>query len=119
MCLRSPSPGASIRACACAIGGSLRYVDPVQDNADLAAVKAKFRGKLAVAGGINSGVTLARGAPQEIAAAVRAAVRTLGPGGGFILAPVDALFPDTPWSSVEAMIAAWREACKEIAKAGR
>lgn len=97
----------------------LYYVDPVQDNADLATVKAKFRGKLAVAGGINSGVTLARGAPEEIAAAVRAAIRTLGPGGGFILAPVDALFPDTPWSSVEAMIAAWRETCKEIVEGRR
>jgi len=25
------------------------------------------------------------------------------------LAPVDALFPDTPWASVQAMIEAWRE----------
>ena len=45
---------------------------------------------------------------------LRAAMRTLGPGGGFILAPVDALFPDTPWPSVEAMIAAWREECAAV-----
>jgi hypothetical protein len=28
----------------------------------------------------------------------------------FILSPVDALFPDTPWESVETMIEAWQEA---------
>jgi hypothetical protein len=86
----------------------LYYVDPVQDKADLAAVKARFGGRMALAGGINSGVTLASGSAAEIRAAVRQALTTLGPAG-FILAPVDALFPDTPWSSVEAMIAAWKE----------
>jgi hypothetical protein len=87
----------------------LYYVDPVQDTTDLHAVKAKFAGKMAVAGGINSGVTLASGSPAEIRAAVHAAVGTLAPGGGFILAPVDALFPDTPWASVQAMLDAWME----------
>ncbi len=86
----------------------LYYVDPVQDDANLATVKAKFQGRLAVAGGINSGVTLASGSPQEIRQAVYIAMQTLAPGGGFILAPVDALFPDTPWPSVQAMIEAWR-----------
>lgn len=85
------------------------YVDPVQDKADLKAVKERFDGKMAVVGGLSSGVTLANGTPGEIRQAVHTAVRTLAPRGGFILAPVDALFPDTPWSSVEAMIEAWRE----------
>ncbi len=87
----------------------LYYVDSVQDKADLAEVKRAIGGKMAVAGGINSGVTLASGSTEEIRQAVYTAVRTLGRGGGFILAPVDALFPDTPWSSVEAMIEAWRQ----------
>jgi uroporphyrinogen-III decarboxylase len=86
----------------------LYYVDQVQDKADLAAVKAKFGGRMALAGGINSGVTLASGTAAEIREAVGRALAALGPGG-FILAPVDALFPDTPWASVEAMIAAWQE----------
>jgi len=87
----------------------LYYVDPVQDRADLAEVKTRIGGRFAVAGGVNSGVTLASGTPEEIREAVRRAVRILATGGGFILAPVDALFPDTPWASVEAMIEAWRE----------
>ena len=87
----------------------LYWVDPVQDKADLAAVKEAFGGQLAVAGGINSALTLGRGSPDEIRQAVIAAIKALGPGGGFILSPVDALFPDTPWSSVEAMISTLQE----------
>jgi uroporphyrinogen-III decarboxylase len=86
----------------------LYYVDPLQEKKDLASVKSRFGGRLSVAGGISSSVTLHSGSQSEIRQAIRAAVEKLGPSG-FILAPVDALFPDTPWSSVEAMIEAWRE----------
>ena len=58
----------------------LYYVDPVQDKADLGEVKRAIGGKMAVAGGINSGVTLASGSTEEIRQAVYTAVRTLGPG---------------------------------------
>jgi hypothetical protein len=87
----------------------LYYVDAVQDKTDLAEVKERFRGRLALAGGVNSAVTLGSGSRADIRAAVERAMEVLGPDG-FILAPVDALFPDTPWASVEAMIEAWREA---------
>jgi len=87
----------------------LYYVDPVQDHVDLAKARKMFGGKMAVAGGINSGVTLATGTPGQIRAEVKAALETFGNQGGLILSPVDALFPDTPWSNVETMIAAWKE----------
>jgi uroporphyrinogen-III decarboxylase len=99
----------------------LYYVDPVQDKTNLAQVKERFHGilesgggrpersrRVALAGGVNSAVTLGSGTPEQIRAAVHDAVRTLGPDG-YILAPVDAIFPDTPWKSVAAMIAAWKE----------
>ena len=86
----------------------LYFVDPVQDGVDLAQAKAAFGGRLALAGGINSSITLGQGSREEIRQAVHHAAEALGPEG-FILAPVDALFPDTPWPSVEAMIDAWRE----------
>ena len=89
----------------------LYYVDPVAEKGKLPAIADKFAGRLAVAGGVSSGVTLAAGLRDEISREVEAAMCTFGPGGGFILAPVDALFPDTPWSSVEAMIEAWRAVC--------
>ena len=90
----------------------LYYADPVQDNLDLDIFKEALGARFALAGGINSGVTLGEGNPREIRDAVHAAIRTLGREGGFILSPVDALFPDTPWENVETMIEAWREACE-------
>lgn len=89
----------------------LYFIDPVQDDVDLRELKQRLGGRFAIAGGVNSGVTLGSGTPGEIREAVHAAVKVLGPGGGFILAPVDALFPDTPWESVQIMIEAWREVC--------
>jgi len=87
----------------------LYFVDPVQDNVDLIALNEALRRRFAVAGGMNSGITLGTGTSQEVREAVRTAMETLGSGGGFILSPVDALFPDTPWENVHAMIEAWRE----------
>jgi len=39
----------------------------------------------------------------------RAAVKALGPTQRFILHPVDALFPDTPFTGVERLIECWKE----------
>jgi len=87
----------------------LYFADPVQDDLDLSEFKKQVDGAFAVAGGINSGVTLGSGDPHEIREAVHSAVKTMGAGGGFILSPVDALFPDTPEQSLDIMIEAWRE----------
>lgn len=86
----------------------LYYIDPVQEKTDFTIIKSKFRDRIALAGGISSAVTLHSGSREQIRQSVDAAVSKLGPTG-FILAPVDALFPDTPWSNVETMIEAWRE----------
>jgi len=40
---------------------------------------------------------------------VTEAIRLLGPGGGFVLLPVDQIFTDTPWENVEIMIERWQE----------
>ena len=89
----------------------LYFVDPVQDNVDLRVLKKQLSGKFALAGGINSSITLKKGSSNEIREAVRTAIETLGPDG-FILSPVDALFPDTPWKSVKTMIDSWKEICR-------
>jgi uroporphyrinogen-III decarboxylase len=87
----------------------LYYVDPVQDHVNLVDAAARFKGSMAVAGGINSSVTLARGSAEETCAAVSQALEAFGREGGFILSPVDALFPDTPSSNVDAMVKCWRD----------
>ena len=95
------------------IGFDLLYhLDPVQGGADLAVVKQKLRGHIAVLGGMNSAVTVTRGDRDEIRDAVFHAVETLGPGGGLILNPVDCLYPDAPPENIETLIEAWREVCQ-------
>ncbi len=89
----------------------LYHVDPVQGGADLAEVKRKLGGRIAVLGGVNSAITLGRGSRDDIRQAVFESVDVLGPGGGFVLSPVDCLFESTPWEAVETLIEAWREVC--------
>jgi len=38
------------------------------------------------------------------------AISILGPGGGFILTPVDSINASTPWANIEVLIEAWKEA---------
>lgn len=86
----------------------LYFVDPGQDKVDLKLLKEKLKGRMAIAGGINSSITLTKGSTDEIKETVFKFVNASGKRG-IILSPVDALFPDTPWQSVETMIAAWKE----------
>jgi uroporphyrinogen-III decarboxylase len=88
---------------------SLIGVDPVQGKADLPEVKRRLGSHMCLWGGINGALTLGHGTPDEVREATAEAIRVLGPGGGFVLYPVDQLVEETPWSNVEAMIACWRE----------
>jgi hypothetical protein len=83
-------------------------IDPVQGDADLARLKALAGDRLSFWGGINSWVTLERGGDAEIRQAVEDAVLTMGPGGGFVLLPVDALGENVTPHALEVMIDAWR-----------
>ncbi len=85
----------------------LYYADPAQDHVDLNWAKRELGQRMALAGGINTSLTLTPADPAAIQAAVCSALESMGDGGGFILSPVDALFPDTPWEGVQAMIEAW------------
>jgi uroporphyrinogen-III decarboxylase len=86
----------------------LYFVDPVQDRLSLERARELLADRLTLVGGTNA-LSLASGDRERIRSEVRRAIDILGPTNRFILHPVDALFPDTPWSGVEAMIEAWRE----------
>ena len=86
----------------------LYFIDPVQDHVSLEAA-AKLAERITVVGGTNA-LTLQSGDLGRIRDEVRKAVDALAPTHRFILHPVDAVFPDTPWDGVECMIDAWREA---------
>lgn len=86
----------------------LYFADPVQDGVDLRWARDQLAGRMTLVGGTNA-LTVGGGNHGKIRDEVRLALDTLGPTNRFVLHPVDALFPDTPWSGVEALIAAWKE----------
>jgi hypothetical protein len=85
----------------------LFFVDPVQDRMPLETARDKLSGRMTLVGGTNA-LSL-QADPQRICDEVRLAMDILGPTNRFILHPMDAIFPDTPWSGVETMIEAWKE----------
>jgi uroporphyrinogen-III decarboxylase len=67
---------------------------------------------MTLVGGTNA-LSLRCGDPNRIRDEVRQAIDVLGATNRFILHPVDAIFPDTPWSGVQTMIDAWKE-CQSL-----
>lgn len=86
----------------------LYFVDPVMDGVDLAWAREELAPRMTLVGGTNA-LSLGSGDSARIRDEVRRALDLLGPTNRFILHPVDALFPDTPWEGVETLIAAWQE----------
>jgi len=86
----------------------LYFVDPVQDRLPLEIARDLLSDRVTLVGGTNA-LTLASGDMRRIREEVCRAIEVLGPTRRFILQPVDALFPDTPWESVAQLIAAWKE----------
>jgi len=84
----------------------LYFIDPVQDTISLETARDLLGGDMTLVGGINA-VNLAVHNDAEVRDEVRRALDVLGPTNRFILQPVDALFPDTPWKRVETMIETW------------
>ena len=85
-------------------------VDPIQGtNTDLSTIREKLGGRVCLWGGLSGAVTVEMGTEQEIRAAVRHAIQTLGPDG-LILSPVDNITVDAPqtWRNVDALIDEWR-----------
>lgn len=79
---------------------------------DLSAAKESLRGKVCLWGGVNGHLTVEQGTPAQVQAEVIESLRVLGPGGGFILSPVDNIREDSPTAraNVATLIAAWRRA---------
>jgi len=86
----------------------LYFVDPIQDRISLEKARELLGGRMTLVGGTNA-LSLASGDSQRIRDEVRRAIEVLGPTNRFILHPIDAIFPDTPWSGVETMINAWKQ----------
>jgi uroporphyrinogen-III decarboxylase len=86
----------------------LYFVDPVQDGLPLEKARELLGGKITLVGGINA-LSLAPENWDHVEEQTRRAIEVLGPTNRFILHPVDAIFPDTPWEGVERLIEAWKK----------
>ena len=86
----------------------LYFVDPLLDGISMDKAKDLLGSRMCVVGGTNA-ITLATKNRKMIEEEVRQAAAAFGSSGRFILHPIDALSPDTPWEGVEMLIQAWKK----------
>jgi uroporphyrinogen decarboxylase len=86
-------------------------INPVQVSAmgDTAALKARFGNKVVFWGGIDTQHVLLYGSVEEVEAEIRKRISDLGPGGGFVVAPVHNIQPDVSPENILAMAEATRK----------
>ncbi len=85
-------------------------LNPVQPECmDPAQIKAEFGNRLSFWGTIGTQTTMPFGTPDEVRAVVRERVRSVGKGGGLLLAPTHVLEPEVPWENIVAFVEAVEE----------
>jgi uroporphyrinogen decarboxylase len=88
-------------------------LNPMQVSAqgmgDTAALKAEFGDELLFWGAIDTQAVLPFGSPQDVRDEVRRRIETLGPGGGYVLAPGHNVQSEVPPQNVVAMFEAAME----------
>jgi uroporphyrinogen decarboxylase len=84
-------------------------LNPVQPECmDPAELKRRYGSRLSFWGLIGTQSTLPFGTPADVAAEVQLRVRTVGAGGGLLLAPTHVIEPDVPWENIVAFVEAVR-----------
>jgi hypothetical protein len=86
----------------------LYFYDPVQDFVELETVRRLAEDGLTIAGGTNA-LSLLPSNWSRLEEEVTLSCDVLGSTNRFILHPVDALFPDTPWEGVRRLIELWKK----------
>ena len=82
----------------------LRVFEPVQPCMDLAYLKREFGKDLVFWGGIETQNLLPFGTPEQVKQMARETIRTLGAGGGHIIAPSQEVMNDVPIANVKALV---------------
>jgi len=79
--------------------------NPIQPNAmDIEEVKKKWGKKLCLIGNLNLDSTLTLGTPQDVRAEVYERIRTIGPGGGYMVASSNSITDYVPLENMKALI---------------
>jgi uroporphyrinogen decarboxylase len=81
----------------------LNPVQPYVAEMDHTRLKREFGNRLSFHAGIDLQHVLPFGTPEEVRAEVIKTIQTLGPGGGYIIAPTHYLTPDVPPENVIAL----------------
>ncbi|MBT3200007.1 MAG: hypothetical protein HN350_08820 [Phycisphaerales bacterium] len=82
----------------------LRVLEPIQPCMDLEYLKREFGKDLVFWGGIETQDLLPFGKPEQVKEMARKAIRTLGKGGGHIIAPSQEVMNDVPIANVKALV---------------
>ena len=78
--------------------------NPVQPNCmDIVEVKKKWGDSLCLIGNINLDSTLTLGTPEDVRAEVYERIRTIGPGGGYMVASSNSIPDYVPFANMKAM----------------
>lgn len=84
--------------------------NPIQPNCmDIEEVKKKWGKKLCLIGNINLDSTLTLGTPQDVRAEVYERIRTIGPGGGYMVCSSNSIPDYVPLGNMKAMFSAAKE----------
>ena len=76
---------------------------------DLALVKAALKGHSCIWGGVNAHVTLGTGSDEQIEAAVKTAIETLGPEGFILNASIYIYDDDVHWDRFMKLVEVWKK----------
>lgn len=86
---------------------ALHSLDP-QARVDIAEVKAKYGGKVALCGNVNCGL-MQSGTEDEVLASCEYAMKHGKPGGGYVFCTSNCVYPGMPLDRYELMIRYWKE----------
>lgn len=81
----------------------MNAIHPIQPSAmDIVQVKREYSERVGIVGNIDLDYTLTRGTPEEVDAEVKERIRTVGPGGGYMLSSANSI---TDYCKVENVLA--------------
>ena len=89
-------------------------LNPIQPECmDPAEIKRLYGKQLSFWGTMGTQTTMPFGTPTEVKRVVKERIRTVGKGGGLLLAPTHVLEPEVPWENVVAFFEAIDECAKK------
>jgi uroporphyrinogen decarboxylase len=88
------------------VGTGIDCINPLEPvaNMDVAEVKQKYGGRIAIMGNIDCGDLLCNGSEEDVEAAVKECIRKGAPGGGLIISSSNSIHSGVDPRNYEVMI---------------